>query len=1405
MFSVYIILNKNSELMKKTGCEFLCLLLNTIKIIVIYIVLSSVPIYSQYQDFRFNHITTDDGLSKSSVTCILQDNKGFMWFGTFNGLNRYDGYEFVVYQYNQSDSLSISHNYISSIIEDNEGQLWIGTSDGLNSYDRSSDTFRQFLHDKNRPTSISDNQIEIIFEDSKKRLWVGTRNGGLDLFDRLSGTFMHYVTKKDNDKSISSNFIREIFEDSYGNLWIGHWNGAIDIFNERRNTFDRVFVNGEKITSSTITAIVESRDKSIWIGTQGDGIYHIKYENNRATVLERFSTRLTKKNRISGNIILSLMIDNDERLWIGTEDAGLNILNINTGEINIYQVDPLDHTSLNNNSIYCIQEDTNGNVWMGTFAGGINLLAGGKTYFHYYKHLPGNSNSLSNDNVNGFLENEEGNIWIATGGRGLDLLDRKKGVFHNYNAENSSMVADVILSLYEDSSHNFWIGSWADGLFRYNKTTNQFTQFTQAKNGLGSNNVFQIVEGEKGKLWLCTFWGGLTCFDTEKNEVTVYNSENSNLSDNDLRAIAKDHNGNLWIGTDVGMDFFNPRTKEFKSYQHSTKDKGSISKGFVSYIIESNDSTLWVGTVGGLNKYDSVTDSFKHYNKIDGLPNDEISCIMEDNSGILWISTTKGISRFDPKSETFKNYDVSDGLSGMEFNTRSGYKTRSGEMIFGCYDGFNIFHPENLKDNLYIPPVFVNDFKIFNETVSIGGEDSPLAKNIMETDELTLSYKHSVFSFRFVALNYISPEKNQYAYMMEGFDKIWNYVGSSRTATYTNLDPGDYVFRVKASNNDGIWNEEGTSIKITIDPPFWKTWWAYLIESLLVIFIAYLILNYYITRQRLRNALKIEHLELEKMYELDQMKTQFFSNISHEFQSPMTLILSPLEKLITSSKTDEKTKNRLTLVHRNAKRLQRMTNQLKDLNKLETGDLLLFLSKGDIVQFIKETSQSFQDYAKDHKIEFIFNSEEEQCITWFDPDKLDKIIYNLLSNAFKFTPDNGRVGIEVKIVDTKSAKGSNGKNNEASRYVEIKVQDNGIGIPKDKIEHIFKRYYHLEDYHGHHYEGSGVGLAFVIELINLYKGKISVDSKEESGTSFTVQIPIDEHYLEENQLVSEFNVITHDHSPITKSTVDEFNTLAAKRSRKKLHDLPVMLIVEDDVEIRDYIKESFEIKYRIFEAENGKEGFKKVSKIIPDIVITDIKMREVDGIELCKKIKNDEKTSHIPIIMLTGCSSPEDRIQGITHGADVYLTKPFNIDILEAHISSLLDSRKKLQEKFSREMIFGPSKIPINDIDEKFLQRITETIESHISDCAFNADILSEKIGMSRMQLYRKLRSLTDQTVHEFIRNIRLKRAVQLLEQKRMTITEVAYEVGFNDLTYFARCFRKQFDKSPSEYISNKK
>lgn len=1326
-----------------------------------------------------------------------------MWFGTFNGLNRYNGYEFEVFHYHPNDAQSISHNYISALFEDHNGYLWVGTSDGLNRYDRQTNRFKFYKHQKGNPNSISDNQIETIFEDTKARLWIGTRNGGLNLFNEKSESFVHYFDDENDQKNLSSNFIRVIFEDSDGSLWIAHGNGAIDILNENRNEFDHLSIQGEKLTDFRISSIAESPDKNIWIGTQGNGLYRLKYENGNAHQIAHYLHRSENNNGINSNIVLYLMMDHQNKLWIGTEDSGINILDLETNAFHYCEHDPFNQSSLNHNSIWSIYEDRAGTIWIGTYAYGINLLTGRKSYFQHYKHHPGNDNCLSHDMVNAFVEDKENNLWIATDGAGLDCFERRNNRFVHYNRQNSNIGTDVIVSLFEDSKEHLWVGTWADGLYQFDKKSKKFIRYNNENDGLASNRILNISEDKDGGLWLCTFWGGLTYFNSDDSTAVVYNKSHRGLSDNDVRVAIQDFDGNLWIGSDIGLDYFNPQTKIFINYKHDEQDENSLSKGFVHSIIQTRDSTIWIGTTGGLNKFDCKIHKFFHYNTANGLPDDEIKCIIEDKDGILWLSTNMGISRFDTKSETFKNYDVSDGLQGNEFNARSGIKTADGEIIFGGNNGFNIFLPDNLKTNTYIPPVVITDFKIFNKPVQIGGKDSPLQKHISATQSLILSYRDAVFSFEFAALNFISPEKNQYAYMMQGFESNWNYVKSTRTATYTNLDPGDYVFRLKASNNDGLWNEAGVSLKIKIEPPFWKTWWAYLIEALLAMAIIGFVLNYFISRQRLRNALKMEQLELEKMYELDQMKTQFFANISHEFHSPLTLILSPLEKLIKPPQTDDKTQNSLRLIHHNAQRLQRMTNQLKDFQKIETGDLHLSLSRGNVIHFIEEIVHSFQDYAIDHQIRFQFKAERDDVIAWFDADKLDKIIYNLLSNAFKFTPDGGEITVAVSILSSDMLTELEKKKDRAARYVEINVQDSGIGISSDKIEHIFKRYYRVED-DGQHYEGSGIGLAFVYELVKLYGGEISVSSEEGKGAKFTVQIPIDEHYLEENQLVGEFNIVPGHISAGRAGSVsesEEFDDLEIAKQKIPIKDIPIILTVEDDKEIRDYIKNALESRYRVFCAENGQDGFKKAVKIIPDLIICDIKMPIVSGTELCKMLRENEKTSHIPIILLTAYSENEYKINGLSKGADAYLTKPFNIDVLEAQISNLLESRRKLRVKFSRKVHLEPQKVTIEDIDEKFLKLVMETIEKHISDDKFNAEMLSKKVGMSRMQLYRKLRGLTNQTVHEFIRNIRLKRAVQLLEQKRMTITEVAYEVGFNDLTYFARCFRKQYQKSPSEYI----
>lgn len=1348
---------------------------------------------SEQSIFRFTHWTSNDGLSQSNVTCITQDKSGFMWFGTFNGLNRFDGYHFKTFHYTQDREQSLAHNYISDLAVDQDGRIWIGTSDGLNRFDPAADQMITYHSEAGDTSFFTDNQIEALLIDSDNRVWIGTRNGGLILYRENTG----FTTI---NKNLQSMTISLLFEDHEHNIWIVHDNGAIDILNGTSLAVSHLY--GENgLTPYHITAIVQSdEDHHVWIGTQGDGLYRLLVQYNQPKVIEHYSTRSDIKP-LTSDIVISLLIDQKGFLWIGTEDRGIDILDISEGNMSHYEHDPYNKYSLSHNSIWSIFEDMAGNIWIGTYAHGINLLIDRNTPFKHFKHQPGDHASLSHNMVNTFLETKDGGLWIATDGGGLNQFDMDKGRFLHYTKENTRLETNVILSLYEDHKGRFWVGTWAEGLYLFDRKNARFINYTQSSAGLASDRIMDIEGDGKDGLWLGTFWRGLTHFNPDKDHVRIYNTTNSGLSDNNVRVLLRDDQNRLWVGTDAGLDRLDPGADTFINYMHNGQDPTSLSKGFVLYLTQTKDGSVWVGTSGGLNRYNPETDSFTRYDTRHGLPDNEIKCILEGEPGFLWLSTNKGICRFNPDQNEVQLFDVSDGLQGNEFNIRSGLKTRQGEILFGGNNGFNIFYPSHIRSNQYIPPLVFTDFRLFNQSVSVNGPDSILNHHINNTKKITLAHHQNVFAFEYAALNYISPQDNQYAYKLEGFEDSWNDAGHARTANYTNIDPGEYIFKVKASNNDGVWNETGRSIKIYITPPFWETWWAYIIEALLILGILNFILNYFISRQRMRADLRLEQLELEKMYELDQMKTRFFTNISHEFHAPMTLILSPLEKLSSSDSLDSRSRENIGLILRNAQRLHRMINQLKDIQKIETGDLSLQLSTGDIIAFLKETVNSFREYAIDHKMELTFTSSTDREIAWFDTDKLDKIIYNLLSNAFKFTRDGGRIHVSATILDPEKNKKQN-KDILNVRNIEIAVSDTGIGIPRDKINLITRRFFRIEGKGLDVREGSGIGLAFVNELIKLYHGKIRIDSKEGHGSVFTVNIPLDEKYLEEQQVVSQFI-----RTPIREKTSGILKIPDATSEKNESYSptpgsKPLILVVEDDEEIRNYIRKSLAEDYQIQCAQDGIIGLEQAKKQIPDLIISDIKMPNMDGIELCNRLKQSEKTSHIPVILLTAYSSKQSKIEGLEKGADAYLAKPFNIDMLNVQIINLLESRKKLRKKFSADFLIGPKSVNIEDVDEKFLQKVVEMIERNISDTGLNADTLGKKVGMSRTQLYRKIRGLTDQTVNEFIKSIRLKRAAQMLSEKRVTITEIAYAVGFNDLTYFARCFRKQYHKSPSEYIS---
>jgi PAS domain S-box-containing protein len=799
---------------------------------------------SQKQNMRFEHLGTDQGLSQSNVICILQDSRGFMWFGTRDGLNKYDGYKFTVYKNDAGDPGSLSNNFIRDIAEDKNGDLWIATLGGLCRYDRQKNRFTSYKHDSKNSHSISGNLITSILEDSGENIWIGTERG-LNMYDKKRNQFVHYTYDKNADNSLGDVFVRTIFEDSRHDLWVGTFNGGLNLFNRKNKTFTRFQHNendSKSISSNNVYTMFEDSKHRLWLGTNGGGL---ELFNKLSGDFSHFKHDDNKSNSVVGNSVYAINEDNEKNLWIGTENGGLSLLNPETGLFYTYQNDVVDNTSLSNNSVYAIYKDTKSNIWLGTFNGGVDMVNPDAAKFTHYKHIL-NKNSLSNNNVLCIYEDAQKNIWIGTDGGGLNLFDPQTGHFTHFGHEKNnknSICGNYVLSICGDSKGNIWIGTWGDGVTVFNKTKGTFKHFKNDPHdpsSLSNNNAWKIFEDKEKNLWIGTYGGGLNLFDPLNNSFTRYQynaGSKTGISGNNIQSILEDSEGKLWITTDGGgLNQFDKKNKTFSRFLHDDK-KNSIINNSAGSIYEDRNKNLWIGTMAGLSFLDKKTNSFVNYTTSDGLPNNVIFGILEDQKGNLWISTNKGISRFDPVNKVFKNFGLSDGLQSNEFKQQAYCKSSSGAMYFGGNNGFNQFFPDSIKANSFAPPLVITSFQIFNKEVpvSVDSTISPLKKDISETKEITISYRSSVISFGFASLNYTIPEKKQYAYMLEGFDKTWNEVGVQRTATYTNLDPGEYIFKVKGMNNDGNWSDSVTSIRLTITPPFWLTWWFKSISALFIV------------------------------------------------------------------------------------------------------------------------------------------------------------------------------------------------------------------------------------------------------------------------------------------------------------------------------------------------------------------------------------------------------------------------------------------------------------------------------------------------------------------------------------------------------------------------------------------
>ncbi|MBT8381659.1 MAG: response regulator [Ignavibacteriaceae bacterium] len=1369
--------------------------------IIIYcsIILNSYVVsFSQIDDLKFSHLTAKDGLASNSVFGIVQDSKGFIWIGTYDGLCRYDGYNLKIFKNLESDSASLSENKIWTLCVDSSDNIWIGTwSGGLNKYNSLTEKFTRYINENNDPQSISSNAVRTIYFDSPNFLWIGTLGGGLNKFDIENNIFHHFRHNPHNPSSISDDDVYSIIEGQDGKLWIGT-GGYLNSLDRVSNTFQSFTLNAaanESANDERIFSLFEDRAGTIWIGTTGDGVFQFDTKTNK--VLQNLNVA---NKFICSDYIWKIAADSEGFIWIGTEDGGLGKFNPLTKTFNCFARNSKDINGINDNTICTIYEDRSGILWFGTWNGGINRLNKFEKKFKTYSHdssLPG---SLSSNSVYAIFVDSHGDLWVSTDLYGLNRMrmgtNQFEHYFHNPKDPNS-ISSSTIYTICEDKQKNLWLGG-EGGLSLFNRKSNVFKNFKhdpKDSTTICKNRISQIFCDSRGNLWIGVAGGGLDKISNEQKGVTHFQHNSNNpksISKELIFDFCEDENGNLWIGTwGDGLIMMDKQKNEFIYFRNEPNTYNSLSHNEVSVIHEDKSGILWIGTNDGLNRFDVDKKIFKKYTVENGLSSNTICGILEDNRGNLWISSYKGLSLFNIKDESVRIFGTEDGLQGIEFNNWAYFKDKNGYMYFGGTDGLNVFHPDSIKDNKNLPQIAVTNFQLLHKPVSVGFDPlwnrTILDKSISETEIIELDHDDNIISFEFAALDFRNPLKNKYAYLMEGFEEEWTSTdGTMRYVTYTNLNPGEYIFRVKGSNNDGIWNDVGTSIRLLINPPWWATWWAYALYGVIFIIIVISVREYDLKRQRLKNELELEHKHAEKLEEIDHMKSRFFANISHEFRTPLTLILGPAEKVLSTCK-DENSIKQAGLIKKNAGRLLDLINQLLDLSKLESGKLKLQALKANISSFVKGIAMSFESIAESKDITLKINLGKENIEVYFDKDKMHKIITNIISNAFKFTPDGGK--ISIKLIES--------ENNS----VIVKVRDNGIGINKNDLPKLFDRFYQADTSHTREHEGTGIGLALTKELVELHKGTININSEEGDWTEVLIELPLGKNHLSVDEIVENFEV---EKSPEDVLDDEYLTDTAEELTEEQLEsDKNFVLVVEDNADVREYIKESISDEHLVFEAVNGEQGIRKAEKFIPDLIISDIMMPKIDGIELLKTIKNDAKTSHIPVILLTAKSEQADKLEGLSIGADAYLTKPFDINELQVRIKSLIEQRRKLQIKFSSgEFVPAREEKKLNKLDAQFMQKLMGIIDLHIAEEEFSIDQFGREAGMSRSQIHRKLKALTGRSPSQYLRLVRLSKAKNLIEEQKGTVSEISYAVGYSSPAYFSRCFKSEFGYPPSDLVS---
>lgn len=1366
-------------------------------------------VYPQNGKFRFSRFDISQGLSHDYITTILKDEKGFLWIGTMSGLNRYDGYKFRVFKNDLRDTGSISDDFIDQLREGPGHKLWVGTRNGFNVYDPLTEKFDHQIRKYLQDIHIPDTTIKDINKDTGGNYWFICNESGLYQYSPSTNKTIHFKHLEKDESSLCSDDVSAIAQSPMSGYWIVHKNGVIEKMDPGSNKIVLRTESLKRLYPGEFT------DYRLYIDKQGDLWIYASANTAKGVfcynVLRGNLQHISKANNgvahLNTDIVNGITQGTDGLIWVATDHGGVNLIDKKDFSVSYLLNKEDDDQSISQNSINVIYKDNSNIIWIGTFKKGVSYYHPDLIRFPLYKHQPSDKNSLSYNDINRFAEDAKGNLWIGSNGGGLIYFDRQNGRFKQYlhnTGDPNSLTNDVIVSLMIDHEQKIWIGTYYGGLDCFDgKKFTHYRHNESDSNSIADDRIWSLMEDSHQRFWVGTFESGLDLFDRKQNIFRHHKTGNNSVHSSYITSIEEDRRGNIWLATSYGINVINQSTGNFEYYLHDeSKPVTSLSNNNVMSILADSRGYIWVGTRVGLDLFDPQTKEFRTFRTEDGLPDNLVLSVLEDNKHNLWLSTPVGLCNVliskDPvsgkQSFRFRNYDESDGLQGKEFNEKAAFKTSSGEMVFGGANGFNIFDPQNILSDKKKAEMVFTELQVFNKTVSAGEKLNGhviLPHAISEANEIELKYNENVFSIEFAALNFSASEKIKYAYKLESFNKEWlNADAKTRKATYTNLDPGHYVFKVRAANRDGLWNDEEESLNINILPPFWKTGWAYLIYILLIAGLLFFARRMIIQRANMRFAIAHERKEAQRLHDLDMMKIRFFTNVSHEFRTPLSLILTPLDKIIKNA-PDPSQKHQFQMIHRNARRLLNLVNQLLDFRKMEVRELKLYPSKGDIVKFIKDLSYSFSDIAEKNNIAFSFTSFIDHLFTQFDYDKIERVIFNLLSNAFKFTPENGRVSVDIRT--------SNIENDET--LLEIRVSDTGIGIPKEKQEKIFERFFQNDVPGNMLNQGSGIGLAITKEFVKLHNGTIGVESEVNNGSCFVIMLPLKklDHIDEHTPVDVEETIIDAENDFNNDGPVLKLN------GNGKIAKKPVVLIVEDNEDLRFYLKDNLKQYFTIAEASNGRVGWQKALAAHPDLIVSDVTMPEMNGIDLCRKIKADSRTSFIPVILLTALTGEEKQLKGLETGASDYMTKPFNFEILHSKIRNLLAQQEITKRTYQKQVKADPSEIHIESPDEKFMKHALEVVEKNISNSDLSVKELSREMFMSRVALYKKLLALTGKTPIEFIRSIRLKRAAQLLEKSNLTVSEIAYEVGFNNPKYFSKFFKSEFNILPSAYQAEKR